>query len=69
MQVCYQEARAPLPKWHGAEYVNDDEMCATCHGAYAKSFAANNVHRRRRLRILSRARPARTWRPAARNRG
>ncbi|MGO8690961.1 MAG: cytochrome c3 family protein [Thermoguttaceae bacterium] len=46
VQVCYQEVRAAVPKLQGAEYVNDDELCATCHGAYAKSFAAHNVHRR-----------------------
>jgi DmsE family decaheme c-type cytochrome len=44
-QVCYEEQRATVPVVPGAEYVKDDEICATCHGAYAKSFAANNVHR------------------------
>ena len=29
VQVCYQEARAAVPKLQGAEYVNDDELC--CH--------------------------------------
>jgi DmsE family decaheme c-type cytochrome len=29
----------------GAESVNDDELCQQCHPAYAKTFAANNVHR------------------------
>jgi DmsE family decaheme c-type cytochrome len=43
-QVSCQAVKAELPKIEGAEYVNDDEMCANCHGAYAKSFA-NNVHR------------------------
>lgn len=44
-QVSYQEARAALPVVANAEYVNDDELCATCHPAYAAAFA-NNVHRR-----------------------
>ncbi len=33
-----------LPQIAGAEYVNDDELCLTCHEAYAKSFQ-ENVHR------------------------
>ena len=45
IQVAYQEVRATLPKVEGAEYVNDDELCGSCHGAYASSFAAKNVHR------------------------
>lgn len=44
-QVSYQEVRAALPTIEGAEYVNDDEICQTCHGAYANAFAAHNVHR------------------------
>ena len=43
-----------MPTIAGAEYVNDDELCANCHGAYAKSFA-ENVHRGEALRRLSRA--------------
>jgi DmsE family decaheme c-type cytochrome len=43
-QTCYQAVKAEVPKIEGAEYVKDDEICANCHGAYAKSFA-ENVHR------------------------
>jgi DmsE family decaheme c-type cytochrome len=44
-QVCYQELRAQAPTVEGAEYVNDDELCETCHKDYVTSFAARNVHR------------------------
>jgi DmsE family decaheme c-type cytochrome len=37
--------RAAVPRIEGAEYVNDTEICMTCHEAYVKSFA-DNVHRR-----------------------
>jgi DmsE family decaheme c-type cytochrome len=43
-QVSYQQVKGVVPTVAGAEYVNDDEICATCHGAYAKAFA-ENVHR------------------------
>jgi DmsE family decaheme c-type cytochrome len=43
-QVSYQAVSAQMPKVQGAEMVNDDEICATCHEAYAKTFQ-NNVHR------------------------
>ena len=43
-QVSYQEVKGAVPTIAGAEYVNDDELCANCHGAYAKTFA-ENVHR------------------------
>jgi DmsE family decaheme c-type cytochrome len=43
-QVSYQEVKGTLPTIAGAEYVNDDELCATCHGAYAKSFVENVHH-------------------------
>ncbi len=43
-QVCYQEVKGTVPTIAGAEYVNDDELCANCHEAYCKSFA-ENVHR------------------------
>lgn len=43
-QVSYQQVAGTMPVIAGAEYVNDDEICATCHGAYAKTFA-DNVHR------------------------
>jgi DmsE family decaheme c-type cytochrome len=45
VQVSYQSVKAEVPKIEGAEYVHDDELCASCHGAYAKAFAADNVHR------------------------
>jgi DmsE family decaheme c-type cytochrome len=44
-QVSYEAVGAKLPTIEGAEYVNDDELCAGCHGAYAKSFDQKNVHR------------------------
>lgn len=43
-QVSLQELRAPLPTIPEAEYVNDDEFCATCHQAYVELFG-ENVHR------------------------
>ena len=43
-QVCYQEVKGVVPTIPDAEYVNDDELCANCHGAYAKTFS-ENVHR------------------------
>ena len=43
-QVSYQAVKAEVPTVPGAEFVNDDEICASCHGDYAKAFA-NNVHR------------------------
>ncbi len=43
-QVSYQPVRGQIPTIEGAEYVNDDEICAQCHEAYAKLFA-QNVHR------------------------
>ena len=43
-QVSYQEVKGQIPTIPGAEYVNDDDLCANCHGEYAKMFA-NNVHR------------------------
>jgi DmsE family decaheme c-type cytochrome len=45
LQVSYQEVRATIPAVPGADYVQDDELCGSCHSAYATSFAANNVHR------------------------
>ena len=36
--------RVPVPEIANAEYVNDDELCATCHQVYAETFA-HNVHR------------------------
>jgi len=43
-QVSYQAVGAAMPTLTGAEFVHDDEICQTCHEAYAKSFA-ENVHR------------------------
>jgi DmsE family decaheme c-type cytochrome len=43
-QVSYQEVRGSVPTLVGAEMLNDDEICMTCHEAYVKSFH-ENVHR------------------------
>jgi DmsE family decaheme c-type cytochrome len=43
-QASYSRLQVPAPTIPGAEYVNDDELCLTCHEAYAKAFE-NNVHR------------------------
>ena len=43
-QVCYETVHAEIPKPAGAEYVNDTEVCETCHETYVKTFA-DNVHR------------------------
>jgi DmsE family decaheme c-type cytochrome len=45
----FQEARlaslqVPIPEIKDAEYVNDDELCMTCHETYTKTFQ-HNVHR------------------------
>ena len=44
-QVSYETCKAPMPTTPGAEYVHDDELCATCHEVYAKTFKEGNVHR------------------------
>ena len=36
--------RVPAPEIANAEYVNEDQICATCHEAYVKTFE-HNVHR------------------------
>lgn len=36
--------RVPLPEIAGAEFIEDDEICMTCHEAYVKTFQ-HNVHR------------------------
>ena len=36
--------RVELPTIEGAEYVEDDELCLTCHGVYTQTFE-QNVHR------------------------
>lgn len=43
-QVAYQVPRVPIPTIPDAEYVNDDELCLTCHQTYTETFA-HNVHR------------------------
>lgn len=43
-QVSYEAVSAKVPTVEGAELVNDDEVCATCHETYTKTFE-NNVHR------------------------
>ena len=53
VQVSYCEVRQTLPVVAGAEFVNDDEICMTCHEAYVKSFA-NNVHRQGEVRVVPR---------------
>jgi len=44
-QASYRAVGAPIPVLEGAEYVNDDELCAQCHEGFHKSFLAQNVHR------------------------
>ncbi len=43
-QVSYRKLQAAIPEIPGAEFVNDDELCLTCHEVYTKTFA-ENVHR------------------------
>lgn len=43
-QASYGRLAVEVPKIEGAEYVDDDELCATCHEAYAQTFQ-QNVHR------------------------
>jgi hypothetical protein len=43
-QVSYQQVKGQAPVIPGAEYVNDNEICMTCHENYVKAFA-HNVHR------------------------
>lgn len=43
-QVSYAEIRTTLPEVPDAEFVDDDELCETCHQTYATTFA-HNVHR------------------------
>ncbi|MBI1900707.1 MAG: hypothetical protein HYS13_06310 [Planctomycetia bacterium] len=40
----YPVLKVALPEIRDAEFVNDDQLCATCHQAYTESFA-HNVHR------------------------
>jgi DmsE family decaheme c-type cytochrome len=43
-QASYASLTVPVPEIEGAEYVNDDEFCLTCHQTYAETFQGN-VHR------------------------
>jgi len=43
-QVSYSEVRGTVPTLAGAEMVNDDDICMTCHETYVKLFH-ENVHR------------------------
>ncbi len=43
-EASYGKLQVSVPEIPGAEYVNDDELCLTCHQVYAESFQ-NNVHR------------------------
>lgn len=36
--------QVPIPTIDGAEYVNDDQLCAVCHSSYVEGFR-QNVHR------------------------
>ena len=67
-QVCYETVHAEIPKPAGAEYVNDTEVCETCHETYVKTFH-DNVHRGQTTAKPATGRPAATWKPAARSRG
>ena len=40
----YPVLKVDLPKVEGAQFVNDDSLCATCHETYVKKFEAD-VHR------------------------
>jgi DmsE family decaheme c-type cytochrome len=37
----FPEVRTSIPQIAGAEYVNDDQLCATCHEPYVKHHLAN----------------------------
>jgi DmsE family decaheme c-type cytochrome len=43
-QVQLASLQVPIPEISNAEFVNDDQLCATCHEAYTNSFQ-HNVHR------------------------
>ena len=51
-KVTHKPRRSPLaplkvalPKVPNAEFVNEDELCATCHETHVKLFQEKNVHR------------------------
>ena len=70
-QASYSEIRVGLPTIEGAEFVNDDELCLTCHKVYTESFA-DNVHRGIHTEASparpATVRPAGTWRRGAKSR-
>jgi DmsE family decaheme c-type cytochrome len=43
-EASYGVLRDTIPEIAGAEYVNDDELCLTCHKVYTESMQ-HNVHR------------------------
>ena len=43
-QASYGRLQVSVPEIEGAEYVNDDELCLTCHQAYSETMQ-HNVHR------------------------
>ena len=43
-QVSYERLEGAVPEIPDAEFVNDDELCQSCHEAYVKTFQ-QNVHR------------------------
>ena len=44
-EVRLASLQVPVPEITGAEFVNDDELCMTCHETYVKTFQ-HNVHRK-----------------------
>lgn len=42
-EILYGRLQVPIPEVPDAEFVNDDELCLTCHEAYTKTFP-ENVH-------------------------
>ncbi len=43
-EVRHASLQAPVPEIAGAEFVNDDSLCMTCHETHVKTFQ-HNVHR------------------------
>ncbi len=43
-ETRYAELHTPVPEIAGAEYINDDSLCMTCHETFVKTFQ-HNVHR------------------------
>jgi DmsE family decaheme c-type cytochrome len=46
-EVKYPALKVELPQVAGAEFINDDSLCATCHETYVKKFETN-VHRQQK---------------------